>query len=88
MDYKLALALKKAGFPQLPKGRQIIGQYIPLRKPDLEELIDACGDRFGVLERFKNNKGWGCYVPNDCAINGLGKTPKEAVANLYLELKK
>ena len=63
MDYDLAESLMDAGFPQLGKG-SLIG---PLNKlvwrsgdrvyvPTLEELIEACGESFGSLE--KQNGGW------------------------------
>lgn len=55
--------------------------------PSLEELIEACGDRFGVLDHFNNGR-WGAYVPRDIGTNGIGNTPSEAVAALYLELNK
>lgn len=59
--------------------------------PSLSELIEACGEWFESL-----NKGYdvfmaeakgvkiGSYHKN--ALFGLGKTPEEAVANLYIAL--
>lgn len=64
--------------------------------PDLSELIEACGNDFGQLrlseceeetvfnaypstKKLKEKKEW--YL-------AFGKTPEEAVANLWLELNK
>ena len=63
MDYDLAESLMDAGFPQIGKG-SLIG---PLDKlvwrsgdrvyaPTLEELIEACGENFGSLD--KQHDGW------------------------------
>ena len=57
--------------------------------PTLEELIEACGDGFQSMKHSKNT--WRIYMPNR-TNTGFEEndysTPKEAVANLYLELKK
>jgi hypothetical protein len=58
MDYELAKSLMDAGFPQIGKGR-LIGSLEKLvwrssdrvYVPTLEELIDACGDDFGSLDK-------------------------------------
>ncbi len=47
------------------------------------ELISRLGDKFGILERFKDNT-YGAYIPNDCGVNGLGENPQEALANLLI----
>lgn len=55
--------------------------------PTLSELIEACGDRFDSLEKIEN--GW--YAGTETGTNGphgVGDTPKEAVAKLYIELNK
>lgn len=97
MNHETALKLKEHGFPQ--RGRNQDGYdfsenggdvYIPL----LEELIDACGDKF---TGFVNNEGtwvagklqgWddGSVFVNDEKMEGKGSTPTEAVANLWLAL--
>ncbi len=56
--------------------------------PSLSELIEACGEKFGVLERFKHSGKFGAYIPNDIGTSGTGSTPEEAVANLWLDLNK
>ena len=51
--------------------------------PTLSELIKACGERFGLLERIDG--GW--YAINyDGDTSAPGKIPKEAVAKLWLAL--
>ena len=100
MDYKEATRLAENGFPltgwypaiskkeeEKPRHRQPFWfKGHPYFVPTLEEVIEACGEEFGVLEQFTNGSGWGAYIPNDIGTNGLGKTPLEAVANLYLKL--
>ena len=70
-------------------------------KPTLEELINACGDRFSELHLEENGGWWACPKPEilhgniDDEIDSMlavklerGKTAKEAVAKLWLGLKK
>jgi len=55
--------------------------------PTLEELIDACGMDFDNLERSRPTwtaHGGKTYL----TLHKEGKTPSEAVANLYLALNK
>lgn len=57
------------------------------KSPTLEELIDACGDDFHLLERGAS----GCWIADYHYKEGTcssieGKTAKEAVANLWLKL--
>ena len=70
--------------------------------PTLSELIEACGKMFFVLTRFWESDTWfannyfgenpGCYADPKTeelicpGINGIGKTPEEAVAKLWLKL--
>ena len=53
--------------------------------PTLAELIAGCGNDFGVLDHLRDGS-WGAYIPNDIGTNGLGSTPEEAVARLWLAL--
>lgn len=55
--------------------------------PTLSELIDACGNDFCCLDRFEDDT-FGAYIRNDIGTNGLGSTPEEAVAKLWLVLNK
>lgn len=88
MNYELAKKLKEAGFPkQLTKGL-----YFPndVYLPTLSELIEACGEGFHNLEKFKIK--WmanGCKYPDENNTYLVeGSTPEEAVANLWLVLNK
>jgi hypothetical protein len=87
MNYELAKALKDAGFPQNTKyGAMAMEDGGRLGFPTLEELIEACGDRFGSLE--KTSIGiFSAYKKNDMMVNGIGATPTDAVAKLFLALK-
>jgi len=69
---------------------------IVFRAPTLSELIEACGARFGDLEKGMENtwlaKG-GKYIYEDGSIGNyefevFGSTPEEAVARLWLALNK
>ena len=80
-----------AGFPQIGKGR-LIGSPDKLvwrtddriYVPTLEELIEACGENFGFLD--KQHDGWlaSAHFDQSC----FAKTPAEAVARLWLALQK
>jgi len=59
-------------------------KYIEYPNPTLEELIDACGDRFHALYRVMDE--W--FAKDDRGFEIKGKTKKEAVAKLWLKLKK
>jgi hypothetical protein len=95
MTYELAKQLRDAGYPfvefsvreyageRYGQGIEIDGSTYHL--PTLSELISALGDKFGVLERFKDGT-YGSYYPNDIGTSGLGDTPEEAVANLWLQV--
>ena len=91
MTYKLALALKNAGFPSKYKDVQFDiasgGKSSPTRvaiTPTLSELIEAIGDEFQVL-LLREDKRWGAHSKE---WNVIGKTPKIAVAKLWLKLNK
>lgn len=102
MNYDLYKKLEKAGFPIKEKvlfegsgtldGNKhtvTVSEYFPT----LEELIEACGEKFQVLAL--DGKEWSAGEMNwDGAVvytkqHGVyarGKTPIEAVANLWLSL--
>jgi hypothetical protein len=100
MDYALAKQLKDAGFPQKEDGTQLFAYGVNLGmsqkqmtaksayRPTLEELIEACGDKFEVLNR--DDDGWYCnnIVLPEHAHEPFysGSTPIEAVARLWLAL--
>lgn len=65
-----------------------------IKVPYLEELIDACEDRFGSLEKVKigwRAKNWDTLYklkPDKRPVLTIEETPLEAVAKLWLELNK
>lgn len=92
LDIEMSKRLKDAGFPQTIKDTQDTGAlecghcgyYMKgdVHRPTLEELIDACGRDLGML--INESSGW---IARPCmGEDGLGKTPSEAVANLFLVL--
>ena len=99
MNYKLALKLKEAGFPQ-DRTNQIkecggwggIGGDEDVINPTLSELIKACGNRFAMLAIGQGK--WYARADqtcDECAFDepiAYGETPEEAVANLWLALNK
>lgn len=92
MEYKLAEELKDAGFPQDEDGYGK-GQWLYTAKaatngayaPTLEELIEVCGEDINRILRWANT--WGAYSDTK-ELHGIGSTPTEAVAYLYLALNK
>lgn len=95
MTYELCKQLKDAGFPQ--KSAQEHPLYIKeydkeaVQVPTLSELIDACGDDFTNLNRFKEKFQTNRSFPEAPYKTGdwyWFDTPEEAVANLWLELNK
>jgi hypothetical protein len=103
MNYELALKLKQAGFPQKGFEWDIVecvngdAHFIEGNPPTLSELIDLCGDDadgnrnidhpFSSLNLKSDMKTWEAecwFVYN----KGVGLTPEEAVAKLWLALHK
>jgi len=64
--------------------------YITL--PTLSELIEACGEGIARLwrvdESYDKGKTKWCATGKNDFLDGLGTTPEEAVANLWLALNK
>ena len=85
MTYELVKQLKEAGF-YLQENK---GTPYP---PTLSELIEACGEGYFNLNSTKSGKGydnhWAAYFGENPEAKGLGKTPEEAVAKLWLALNK
>ncbi len=105
MNYKLAKELRDKGFPQNHiwidgkhtvhcakcASDKTLNEPYEACRPTLSELIEACGERFGILQRTEDgqylawagpelkNKGGGQIILN-------ASTPQEAVASLYLAL--
>jgi len=91
MDYILVKQLKDAGFPQMGRGQGINKKDTPLLSqvlenvnyPTLSELIEACDC---PIRLWGHTDSWG--VDTLCDNKADGKTPEEAVANLWLKLNK
>lgn len=88
MTYELALQLKNAGFPRSDEWVDAHGKmwygFDDTLEPTLEELIEACGEM--VLAVHKHG-AIAARKFTDTQVQ-VGKTPKEAVAKLWLELNK
>ena len=90
MNYELIKKIKKledAGFSIQEDGFLIEGKQIYF-SPTLEELIGACGDKFNMLTKDYNTGIWHAWARGTQFIQGKGKTPFKAVANLWLTLQK
>lgn len=96
MKIETLIKLKEAGFRMRPIGalepHPIVrfgfgDEYV---QPTLEELIDACGDRFQELcaKTEYTPAPWTAYSRFENRVVGEGETPSEAVADLYLLLNK
>lgn len=97
MNYELAKRLRDAGFPQSGNGRWIgpwdkivwrSGDRVYV--PTLEELIEACGDKFFVLNATKTRRQpntWYAAITDPNAIEATAATPAEAVAKVWLATK-
>jgi len=93
MNYELAKQLKDAGFP-LNMSDHLECDYnhtefidrVWYHIPTLSELIEACGEGFWSLTKHINfwQTNWRDGIGGDTA----GKTPEEAVANLWLAINK
>lgn len=102
MKYELMNELKDAGFPQgtdrvIPKGSGKLDAqgnlhlpYVPVYSPSLSELIHACGEDFGSLEKMDTY--WLCshFTGDKYEVppRYTGDTLEEAVAHLWLALNK
>lgn len=100
MTYELALKLKNTGFPQNPsfKGFDTItqlnngevwersGEKVYL--PSLLELVEACGDKFCLLQKHSDNHWHAISIDwnDEEDFEGYYESPEEAVANLWLAL--
>ena len=92
MGYELAKLLEQAGWPQAGSGvwvvdpDSLIGRH-RVYVPRLEELIEACGNRFEELRQVPEpNGGWIARSSSPERV-GRGNSPVEAVARLWLALR-
>jgi len=98
MDYALAKQLHDAGFPLdrnwIVKDPQAVADiFLPHLAPDLEELIEACGDEFILLKNMMLDRWYAKgYIRKpkikERHISTYELSPKEAVAKLWLEINK
>lgn len=87
MNYELGKKLKDAGFPSENFcGNENHGMCSPDYpcNPSLSELIEACGDESILILTI--GKAMTSVVHGVKGLVCNGKTPKEAVANLWLAL--
>lgn len=92
MDRYLIKRLKDEGFPchTFPEGTKMT--------PTLSELIEKCGENFAILSAIKDHSGkiikwhasgWDvdrCIDMECCPEAGVGATPFDAVAKLWLTI--
>jgi len=100
MKYELAKELKDSGFPQGGNGAWIVPPDSLVSRnedrvyvPTLEELIEACGEKFGsvgVQSRRGDSMAWEAKplmgVLPDQTLSRVGSSAAEAVALLWLAL--
>ncbi len=92
MNYELVKQLKDAGFPirRMNGINMITGK--DFYTPTLEELIEACGDKFGQLIKYVDGwvaeNNWKSFTEEGIVRQAKGSTPIEAVAKLWLGLNK
>lgn len=89
MNYDLAKQLKDAGFPIHDWIRDYASCQCGAHSsdecmPTLSELIDACGDRFDMLENTKD--GWRAISSETVPRAFWSKDKDQAVAELWLAL--
>lgn len=97
MEYSTAIALKNAGFPQgehtplsIPRMQieEVEESYVKF--PTTDDIIAELGEDLINIYRFENE--WHCnfrMLKSDLgqsAWDSFGNTPREALANLYIEL--
>ena len=97
MKYELAKELYDAGFPQggkgswtYPSNNLVTRSSDRVYVPALSELIEACGNNFTQLRHWAIK--WSAYAALNIdreikSLDGMGDTPKEAVARLWLVLQ-
>lgn len=88
MNYELAKELEAAGFQKRGGPMFIEDDFFP---PHLEELIEACGDQFGRLEKIGQSwvaiGGWNTATAQWMLVQHSGDLTT-AVARLWLALNK
>lgn len=101
INYDLALKLKQAGFPQHKDMYDDCGYFCvhndsfkgenreSVCAPTLSELIEELGDKFLLVEKlYPPDEAGKWWAKSNVIYECIGGSPEEAVANLYLALKK
>jgi hypothetical protein len=95
MKYELAKEIRDAGFPQTGNGKSVSpADALVMRRgdrvysPTLSELIGACGMPFKLEGNTDVASDVAIWVAQSDSILGNGSTPEEAVARLWLALRK
>lgn len=91
MTYQLAIKLLDAGWPRnkIWFGVETDGTKFLLGAPTLSDLIEACGDKFLLVEKLYAPDEEGMWwAKSNCVYENIGNSPEEAVAILWLTLKK
>ena len=88
MNYNLAKKLKIAGLTNIRHWFNAPDNEM-LPEPLLEELIEACGDKFCELSKGQKpiDHAWTAQGYPIETMYAHGDTPEEAVSNLYLKIK-
>jgi hypothetical protein len=104
MNYELAKELDEAQFPYDPERHSLINRMAPCDSgedctsryctPSLSELVGVCGNQLTMLLRIQDDilaqhpgvLQW--EAQSKLVEAGLGSTPEEAVARLWLALNK
>jgi hypothetical protein len=88
ISVELAKQLKEAGFPQRGAGHidpVDLSLSLSLYYPNLDDLIEACGDDFESLHYGRNRQmKWKATCHE--GFHELGISPHEAVAKLWLSI--
>lgn len=89
IPYNLRKKLTKAGFPDSQSKESILWKGTQLVYPSLEELIKECGKSLYWIKRRAWSGQKDQWEARSIDLKyGFGRTPEEAVANLWLEIHK
>lgn len=97
ITYELAKRLRDAGFPGSERWGENGGKMMVdiFDVPTLEELIEACGERYTLLKRERDGhwRATGAIRASQKRerfreVHLYGSTPEEAIAMLWLALNK
>lgn len=94
MDYKVALQLRDAGYPQAIRAGKMVGRmkipdmnaYEPTLDEMIETIIEECGGLIKI-EKWPTGKRSVCACLADHHEIQFGETFSEAAALVYLRIK-